>query len=145
VTTPNLTADLMRDEGLRLEAYPDPKSGGAPWTIGYGHTPCWEGGRCSEEEAEQWLAFDIARLGADLDRAMPWWRLLDGPRQDALANMAFNLGMQGLTEFTTFLRLMRAGAYAAAAVDLESTAWWDEVGERARRIADQIATGEHQP
>ena len=25
-------------EGCRLRAYPDPASGGAPWTIGYGHT-----------------------------------------------------------------------------------------------------------
>ena len=33
MTTPLLIADLERDEGLRLEAYPDPESGGAPWTI----------------------------------------------------------------------------------------------------------------
>ncbi|EAW4242513.1 lysozyme, partial [Salmonella enterica subsp. enterica] len=25
-------------EGCRLKAYPDPKTGGAPWTIGYGWT-----------------------------------------------------------------------------------------------------------
>ena len=25
-------------EGCRLEAYPDPATGGEPWTIGYGHT-----------------------------------------------------------------------------------------------------------
>lgn len=25
-------------EGCRLKAYPDPKTGSAPWTIGYGHT-----------------------------------------------------------------------------------------------------------
>ena len=29
---------LKRFEGCRLEANPDPGSGGAPWTIGYGHT-----------------------------------------------------------------------------------------------------------
>ena len=29
---------IKRNEGLRLHAYPDPATGGAPWTIGYGHT-----------------------------------------------------------------------------------------------------------
>ena len=31
-------AFLRREEGLRLNAYPDPASGGDPWTIGYGAT-----------------------------------------------------------------------------------------------------------
>ena len=31
--------DLIKKfEGLRLAAYPDPATGGEPWTIGYGHT-----------------------------------------------------------------------------------------------------------
>ena len=31
--------DLTKiSEGLRTEAYPDPGTGGDPWTIGYGHT-----------------------------------------------------------------------------------------------------------
>ena len=38
MTTPNLLADLRRDEGLRLAAYPDPLTHAEPWTIGYGHT-----------------------------------------------------------------------------------------------------------
>ncbi len=25
-------------EGARLRAYPDPGTGGSPWTIGFGHT-----------------------------------------------------------------------------------------------------------
>lgn len=29
---------IKKWEGCKLEAYPDPKTGGAPWTIGYGHT-----------------------------------------------------------------------------------------------------------
>ncbi|WP_141395346.1 glycoside hydrolase family protein, partial [Enterobacter hormaechei] len=27
---------IKRFEGCRLRAYPDPATGGAPWTIGYG-------------------------------------------------------------------------------------------------------------
>ena len=38
MTSPHLIPDLMSDEGCRLTAYPDPLSGGDPWTIGYGAT-----------------------------------------------------------------------------------------------------------
>lgn len=37
LTDPAIDA-IKQHEGLRLEAYPDPASGGDPWTIGYGHT-----------------------------------------------------------------------------------------------------------
>ncbi len=36
--TPDGWTLLKKWEGCRLNAYPDPASGGAPWTIGYGHT-----------------------------------------------------------------------------------------------------------
>jgi GH24 family phage-related lysozyme (muramidase) len=38
MTTLWLAQDIKTDEGCRLEAYPDPATGAAPWTIGYGHT-----------------------------------------------------------------------------------------------------------
>ncbi|HID1023608.1 TPA: glycoside hydrolase family protein, partial [Klebsiella michiganensis] len=34
----NGIALIKRFEGCRLTAYPDPGTGGAPWTIGYGWT-----------------------------------------------------------------------------------------------------------
>ena len=51
-------------EGCRLCAYPDPASGGAPWTIGYGHTgpEVHQGLAISQQQAEAWLAADIAKL-----------------------------------------------------------------------------------
>ena len=36
--TPEGWTVLKTCEGYSLSAYPDPASGGAPWTIGYGHT-----------------------------------------------------------------------------------------------------------
>src|SRR5579863_9367251 len=95
MTTANLLADLRRDEGLRLHAYPDPLSGGAPWTIGYGHTgPEVRAGLVwTLAEAEAALASDVARTLRALDTHLAWWRDLDATRQDAIANMAFNLGV----------------------------------------------------
>lgn len=52
---------LIRDsEGLVLHAYDDPKSGGEPWTIGYGHTGGVKPGEtCTLEQAENWLQDDL--------------------------------------------------------------------------------------
>ena len=50
-----------RHEGLRLTAYPDPATSGAPWTIGYGHTRgVRPGDTCSREQAEAWFEQDWA-------------------------------------------------------------------------------------
>lgn len=38
MTSPHLLDDIRRDEGCEPHAYPDPLSGGDPWTIGYGCT-----------------------------------------------------------------------------------------------------------
>lgn len=54
--------DLIKaHEGLRLDAYPDPASGGDPWTIGYGHTQGVEPGqRITQEQADAFLRDDVA-------------------------------------------------------------------------------------
>ena len=36
--SPEALTLIRQWEGCRLSAYPDPASGGEPWTIGYGHT-----------------------------------------------------------------------------------------------------------
>jgi lysozyme len=54
--------DLIKKyEGFRAEAYPDPATGGEPWTIGFGTTVYPDGRKvrkgdtCTEEEAEGYL------------------------------------------------------------------------------------------
>jgi lysozyme len=146
MTSPNLAVDLRIYEGLRLTAYPDPLSGGAPWTIGYGHTGrevhpglVWTG-----LQAEDALTGDIAAVCRGLDASLPWWRMLDDTRQDCLANMAFNMGVHGLLGFAGFLALVKARNFPAAAADVLNTRWAAQVGVRARRIAEQMRTGLHQ-
>ena len=47
-------------EGLSLIAYPDPVSGGDPWTIGYGHTgpEVVKGLVITQAQADAWLQED---------------------------------------------------------------------------------------
>ncbi|HUO11336.1 MAG TPA: glycoside hydrolase family protein, partial [Caulobacteraceae bacterium] len=68
---------------------------------------------------------------------------LDDPRQDVLANMAFNLGVGGLLRFPKTLALVRAERWDAAADAMLASAWARQVGARARRLAEQLCTGVH--
>jgi lysozyme len=144
LTTEFLIEDLKRDEGLRLTAYPDPLSGAEPYTIGYGHTGpevhldlVW-----SEEQCNTVLQDDIARAERALDADMPWWRSMCDPRQDALANMCFNMGVGRLSGFHHALAAMQARNYDEAATQMEESAWAKELGDRATRLAALMRTGD---
>lgn len=150
MTSEFLLPDLQRDEAHlgqpRLIAYPDPISKGPPWTIGYGHTgrEVHPGLIWTPDQCEAALEADVKAVEDGLDTGMTWWRDQEPLRQDALVNMAFNLGVHGLLTFTTFLGLMQIENYPHAALDLRGTPWYHQVGDRAKRIAEQILTNIHQ-
>ncbi len=140
---------LRTDEGLRLVAYPDPKTNGAPWTIGYGHCGMGihPGLRWNEAQAEAQLVADVEHVCAELDRLIPWWSSLAVPRAAVLINMAFNLGAAGLMGFKNMLRHARRGEFEQAALAMlwnapgVPTDWAKDVGARAARLAEQMRTG----
>ncbi len=137
MTTPNLRTDLQRDEGLRLKTYKD--SVGVT-TIGYGHAYVKSGTVWTKAQADAALDADIQRACDFLDKYLPWWRTLSDPRQDVLANMAFNLGDR-LLAFRNTLALIKAGAYVQAASAMLQSKWAKQVGKRADRLAAQMRTG----
>lgn len=146
---PQLVTELKRDEGLRLEAYPDPLSGGAPWTIGYGHTgqDVFKGVRWTQAQADDALLNDIAEHNDKLLRALPWVARLDPARRRVLMNMAFNLGVgtpggsKGLLGFKNTLGMIERGEYAAAADAMLNSLWAKQVKGRAVRLAETMRTG----
>ncbi len=146
---PQLVADLKRDEGLRLKAYPDPLSGGHPWTIGYGHTgPEVKPGLVwTEAQAEAALIRDIEEHNAKLLAALPWVADLDPVRRRVLFNMAFNLGVgvpggsKGLLGFKNTLGMIERGEYERAAAAMLTSLWAKQVKGRAVRLAEQMRTG----
>ncbi len=126
--TPEGLSQLKTEEGLRLTAYPDPLTGGAPWTIGYGHTGA---------EVRRGLAWTKAQAEA----ALPWFSALDPVRRDVLADMAFNLGVASLLQFRSTLAAVQRGDYAAASEGMLASLWARQVGGRARVLAEQMRTG----
>jgi lysozyme len=148
MTTPYLAADIGRDEGLRLHAYPDPDTGAEPWTIGYGCTGAdiRAGLVWTKAQADQALTERIDQVQRQLDHLLPWWREVNDARQDVLVNMAYNLGVRGLLGFHAFLAAAQAGRNAAASsalliTDGRPTRWVRQVHGRAARLAQQWRDG----
>jgi lysozyme len=137
-TSPKGVALIKQFEGLRLAAYPDPATGGDPWTIGYGSTRgVTKGMTITADQAERMLLNDIARFEPQLD-ALVKVPLKQG-QWDALMSFVYNLGAANL-ESSTLLKLLNAGDYAAAG---DQFARWNKAagkimaGLTARRAAER--------
>ena len=114
----------LRADGM-VEAYPDPGTGGAPWTIGWGATgpdigpgTVWGPARCDARLTE-----DIARFATEVDHALG-----DSPTRqnqfDALVSFHYNTGA---IRRATLTRRHCAGDCAAAATEF---ARWNRAGGR---------------
>ena len=103
----------VASEGMRLTAYPDPGTGGAPWTIFCGHTgpDVYPGRTGTVEEGYQALHDDIQAAVAAVKREVTV-PLTQG-EFDALVDFTFNCGAGNL-QHSTLLRLLNSGDYLGA-------------------------------
>ncbi len=144
--TQQLMRELVRDEAVRLKPYRDSVG---KLTIGIGRNLDDRG--ISLTEAEFLCHNDIADVMVELDHQLPWWRSLDEVRQRVIANMAFNLGVDGLLPggakpgFPRTLELIRTGRYLEAAQAMLATKWAKQVGQRAERLALMMRDGTTAP
>jgi lysozyme len=102
-------------EGCVLVAYPDPGSGGDPWTIGMGSTRgVRKGMTITRAEAEARLVVDMTEAGNAVTR---WVEVpLNQNQFDALCDFVFNLG-EGNFRGSTLLKKLNAKDYAGAAAE----------------------------
>lgn len=128
--TPQGLAQLKIDEGLRLKPY---RCTADKLTIGYGRN--LEDVGISKDEAEYLFANDIKEAESELRHAFPWFEELAETRQDVLVNMCFNLGLTRLLGFKKFLKAVSLGEYETAAHEMMNSAWAEQVGDRAKRLA----------
>lgn len=100
-------------EGLSLSAYPDPGTGGEPWTIGYGHTGgVKRGDVCTLDQAKAWLAIDTQAAVRGVERALKV--PVTQNQFDACVSLAYNVGVSNFRT-STLLKLLNAGKVQAAA------------------------------
>lgn len=141
--THGLTEEEIReyedDEGYRSAVYLDSLGYS---TIGIGRlVDRRKGGGISRDEAIFLLSNDLKKVDADLDRALPWWRQMNPPRQRVLRNMCFNMGLATLLTFKNTLAAMKAGDYRKAAAGMLASKWATQVKGRAQRLAKTMETG----
>jgi lysozyme len=104
--------DLIQQfEGLRLKAYPDPATGGEPWTIGFGHTGGVKPGDViTREQADQFLFNDLRRFEQAVDHLCHY---CTDNQFAALVAFAFNVGVENLRQ-STLRRLHNERKYELA-------------------------------
>lgn len=130
-------------EGFRANAYPDPKSGGDPWTVGYGTTkfpsgrPVKKGDYVTPAQAEMYLREDVKKFANSVDAlvTVP----LKQCQYDALVSFVYNLGATNFRK-STLLKKLNAKDYKGAAD--EFLRWVSpgssvEAGLRRRRTAER--------
>lgn len=110
-----VAASLVRKwEECRLAAYPDPATGGAPWTIGYGATGpgIVKGVTWTQTQADQRLEQDVAKFVAGVSALLK--RKPTDNQLGAMASLAYNIGLGNFGK-STLLRLFNSGDIAGAA------------------------------
>ncbi len=125
-------------EGVKLEAYPDPGTGGEPITIGVGHTGGVQlGDVITEEQAMQYLTDDLKSAEATVNNNV---RVPMSQHEfDALVSFVFNVGA-GNFKSSTLLRMLNIGDRLGAANEFTK---WNRAGGRilpglvARRAAER--------
>jgi lysozyme len=130
-----LERQLWLDEGYRQYPY---KCSSNKLTIGIGRNI--EDNGISKDEALHLLRNDIMEVRVSLMR-FSWFNRLNDERQDAVLNMAFNLGIPRFMSFKKMIEALSEMDYELAADEALDSKWATQVGERADRIARIIKDG----
>jgi lysozyme len=108
-------------------------------TIGYG----WN---CSaspitESEASLVLGNRMIKAISDATSLVADFDALSDARQHVLADMCFNMGKMGLSNFKRMLKAVEEGRYDDAADEMKASAWFTQVGIRAPKLEHLMRTG----
>ena len=127
---------LIEFEGLRLMPY---RCTSNKLTIGVGRNI--EDRGISVETAMQMLREDLELVIDELKRAIPGFDKMPESVQEALVDLAFNMGTPTLLTFKRALRALQAQEWDNAADEILSSRYAKQVGRRAEIIADMIRSG----
>lgn len=106
---------IKKFEGCYLKAYPDPRTGNLPITIGWGSTKKRDGSnwklgeRITQQEADDLLMFQLENSYLPPLQKIPVWDELNANQQGALLSFGYNLGANfyGNSRFQSMTRVLR--------------------------------------
>ena len=155
---------IRQDEGIRLSWYYDVKG----FTIGIGHfflagprstsaetvnaalsrqigrTVTGTPGTITAEEAAMLFKQDLASVKNGIARFSHLHEVyvgLNRPRQMAIENMCFQMGVGGVAQFKNALNAMKAQNWKLAYQELRNSVWANQTPGRSSRVAKIILTG----
>jgi len=122
---PLATKLVQQFEGCKLAAYPDPGTGGDPWTIGWGSTgpDIRKGTVWTQEQADARFAEHLDHFGQGVAALVKTAPTTAG-QFAALVSFAYNCGL-GSLKTSTLLRMHLEGDYAGA---VGQFARWNRAG-----------------
>ena len=131
------TIDLIKKhEGLRFKPY---QCSEGHWTVGYGTN--LETREITLGEAENWLKEEILKVDALLRHNFPWLWCQTRNRKDALINMTYQMGFQGVCKFKKMITAFEKGDYEEAAKQALDSKYAKQTPSRANEIAEMIRNG----
>jgi len=132
-----LEDQLIDHEGLELKPY---QCTAEKLTIGVGRNI--EDRGITEDEARYLLKNDIKIVEDELLEKKPVVAGLDAVRQRVLVDMGFNLGIPTLLKFQNMWAAIEEEDFETAAEEAMDSRWAKQVGQRAERLCQAMATGE---
>jgi lysozyme len=138
---------IKKSEGCYLSAYPDPLTGAAPITIGYGSVRKRDGSRwklgdkITQQEADDLLIFQLTHDYLPQLQKIPVWHELNINQQGALLSFGYNLGSAffGASGFNSITKMLQTKNWAIAEetfVKYRNPGTHVEVGLKRRRLAE---------
>ena len=106
---------IKKFEGCYLKAYPDPRTGNLPITIGWGSTKNRDGSNwklgesITQQEADDLLMIQLENNYLPSLQKIPVWNELNTNQQGALLSFGYNLGANfyGSSSFKSMTRVLR--------------------------------------
>lgn len=121
---------VKQGEGCKLTAYPDPATGGKPWTIGYGETlNITEGMVWTQQQADTAIRARVAYFLLQCLKRCPQLHLEPPGRVAACTSLAYNIGVGAFNASSVKARTSR-GWFAGAA---DAFLMWNKAGGRVMR------------
>lgn len=149
VALKKLRKNLTIEEGVKLKAYPDPKSkDGKPWTIGFGHTgpEVIEGLEITMQEALDLFEKDILNAELDINRVVidgvAIYKKLNEARKLVLLDMTFNMGIPRLLKFKEMVKCLINEDYQGASREILDSEAARRLPSRYKLLAEMMEKGE---
>ena len=111
------------------------------WTIGYGHN--LEAHGLPENMAGELLRRLMESTQIECEKNVKAWDKLNTPRKSVVIDMVFNMGWSTLSKFKKFLAAMDNENWAEAAIEMQDSKWFRQVGKRAEILQEMMLTGEY--